>query len=442
MPMHPLILLAVYVIIAVAPLLLGAFQDRPPRPWMDEIASGLAMTAFAILLVEFVLSGRFKLISGRMGMDVTMRIHQLLARTALVFALLHPFLYQTPSFNYPLPWDGTGQLTLGLDIGSVVSGLIAWIALPVFVLMAVFRDQLPYRYETWRLMHGFGAVLIAVMVLHHTLNAGRYSSDPLLAGFWIVLMAAALGSVIYTYILAPLGEARRPYEVTSVRKIALKTWELTIRPKRGDALSFEAGQFAWLNMGHSPFSLHENPFSISSAPARKPDLQFIIKEAGDLTNNIGDVAPGTTAYLDGAHGNLTVRGRTAKGIALIAGGVGVAPLISIARQLHAEDDPRPMILVYGNRVAGQIVYRAELNKFARRANTEVVHVLSEPRRGWKGLTGRIDTATIEAVFSFKEAADWIYLVCGPPGMLNVVEDALIALGVPAEQIISERFYYD
>lgn len=62
------------------------------------------MIAFAILLIEFVLSGRFQLISDNMGMDVTMRLHQLLARTALVFVLVHPFLYQTP-FNPPLPWD-------------------------------------------------------------------------------------------------------------------------------------------------------------------------------------------------------------------------------------------------------------------------------------------------------------------------------------------------
>lgn len=440
--MHPLVLLPAYLAIILAPLVLGFLQERPPRPFWDEIATGLAMTAFAILLVEFVLSGRFKGVSDRIGMDVTMRFHQLVARTALLFAIVHPFLYRTPYFNMPLPWDTTGQLNLGLDMVSLTTGVIAWVALPGFMLISVFRDQLPYRYETWRLMHGLGAAVIAVMVTHHALAGGRYSDDVLLGGFWLLLLAAAFASLVWTYVISPMGEDGRPYEVTSVRKIALKTWELTLRPKKNNALDFYAGQFAWLNIGHSPFSLHENPFSISSAPAQRPDVNFIIKEMGDLTRRIGDVELGTVAYLDGAHGNLTLKGRKGKGIALIAGGVGIAPLISIARQLRVENDSRPLILLYGNRVIEQIVYKGELDQMARRAKTQVIHVISEPKRGWKGLTGQIGSDTIERVFSFDGASKWLYLVCGPPPMLNAVEGALIALGVPAEQIVLERFYYD
>ncbi len=439
--MHVSFLLLLYLAITLAPLLLALMQGQPPRTFWDEVASGLAMTAFAILLVEFVLSGRFKTISKRIGMDVTMRFHQLVARTALVFVLLHPFLYQTP-FDTSRPWDTTRQLALGLDMASLATGVIAFVALPGFVLMSIFRDQLPYRYETWRILHAAGAVVIAVAIAHHTLAAGRYSADPVLAGFWILLLGIAFASLVWTYLIAPLGQSGRPYEVTSVRKIALKTWELSVRPRQGEALDFEAGQFAWLNLGHSPFSVHENPFSISSAPGQKPDIEFVIKEVGDLTRRIGDVVPGTIAYLDGAHGNLTLTGRTGAGIALIAGGVGIAPLLSVARQLHIEKDPRPLVLLYGNRVNDQIVYNGELNKMAKRKNMQVVHFISEPEPGWKGRTGQLDAAAINDAFSFDGADEWLYLVCGPPAMIDVVEGALMELGVPGGQIVSEQFYYD
>ncbi len=440
--MRASVLIALYLAIALSPLLFSALQGLTPRsPW-DEISSGLAMTAFAILLIEFVLSGRFKLISARIGMDVTMRMHQLLARTALAFILVHPFLYQTPVLNFPLPWDTSRQHTLGLGIGSLATGLIAWVLLPAFVLISILRDQLPYRYETWRLMHGTAAVLIAGMVTHHTLSAGRYSSDPWLAGFWILLLTIALASLLYSYLIMPLAEASRPYQLNSIRKLASRTWELIIKPREGNVLDFEAGQFVWLNLGHSPFSLHENPFSISSAPNRKSNIQFIIKEAGDSTSQISQLAVGTTAYINGPHGNLSLCGRKGKGIALIAGGVGIAPLLSIARQLDADDDPRPLILVYGNRSADQIVYEDELNLLARKKNRIVKFVLSEPEPGWTGLTGTIDQNTIEAAFSFEGTSEWLYLVCGPPAMLDVVENALLARGVRASQIVSERFYYD
>jgi predicted ferric reductase len=439
--MHSLFLLALYLLIALAPLVLAHLQDLPPRPVRDEIATGLAMVAFAILLVEFVLSGRFRVISARMGMDVTMRLHQLLARSAVAFVLVHPFLYSTP-INPQLPWDVSRQLTLGLDSGSLATGAIALIALPVFVLISIRRDQLPYRYEVWRWVHGLGAALIAGAVTHHTLAAGRYSADPLLAGFWLLLLAAAFGSLVHTYLIAPLLRAARPYRVAAVKKVALKTWELTLHPEKGEPLRFDAGQFAWLNVGHSAFSLQENPFSISSAPAARPDVQFVIKEVGDMTRGVGGVAPGTHAYIDGPYGNLTLEGRGGTGIALIAGGVGIAPLLSIARQLQAKDDPRPLIFLYGNRVAEQIVYGDELDRLARRENWQVIHVLSEPPAGWEGLTGQLDRDTIERVFDFAEAREWLYLSCGPAPMLDAVEDALTALDVPAERIVSERFYYD
>lgn len=439
--MHPIFLLPLYLLIAVAPLILARLQDLPRRPLLDELSTGLAMVAFAIVLVEFVLSGRFGFVSARIGMDVTMRLHQLLARTALLFALVHPFLYSTP-LNPPLPWDTTRQLTLGLGPASLATGLIAWIVLFVLVLMAIFRDQLPYRYETWRLLHGLGAATMAAAITHHTFAAGRYSADPALAAFWAVLLAIALGTLLHTYLVAPLRQLSRPYEVTGVRRLALKTWELTLRPAKGEALQFAAGQFVWLNVGHSPFSLYENPFSISSPPAARPSLQFVIKEAGDMTSRVGEIKPGTRAYLDGPYGNLTLERRAGKGIALIAGGVGIAPLLGIARQLVADDDPRPLMIVYGNRVADQIVYGEELERLAARKDTQVVHVLSQPPSGWRGLIGQLDRETIERAFAFDGARDWLYLLCGPPAMLDAVEEALIRLGIPANRIAAERFYYD
>jgi predicted ferric reductase len=253
--MSPVILFPFYLVVTFAPLVLAWLQGLPSRPVQDELATGLGMVAFSILLSEFVLCGRFKVISARMGMDVTMRVHQLAARAALLFVLVHPFLYATPMLNHPLPWDGSGQLTLGLDVTSAFTGITGWVLVLIIVLTSIWRDQLPFRYETWRLLHGVGAVITAVAVTHHTLASGRYSADPLLAGFWAVLLVVALGSLVKTYLLTPLRQLSRPYEVSSVRKLALKTWELTIRPNAGDAMRFVPGQFVWLNVGNSPFCL-------------------------------------------------------------------------------------------------------------------------------------------------------------------------------------------
>ena len=132
------------------------------------------------------------------------------------------------------------------------------------------------------------------------------------------------------------------------------------------------------------------------------------------------MGPGTTAYLDGPHGNLTLKGRSGKGIALIAGGVGVAPLLSIARQLDNESDPRPLILLYGNRLADQIVYEDELKLLAGKNNRDVRLVLSEPEPGWTGLRGMIDRPRLmkcSALKTLRSGFIW-YVVRLPCSMLS------------------------
>lgn len=439
--MRPSVLILLYLAAVLLPLFLAWTGGRPPRPVLDELASGAGLLAFAIILVEFVLSGRFRSISGRAGMDVTMRVHQLLARSALVLAMVHPFLYRTP-FALQRPWDPTRQLTLTTDHAALASGTIALVLLPAFVVVAIFRDRLPYRYETWRILHGAGAVIIAVLVLHHTLRAGRYSQDPVLAATWIAMAALALATLGYVYLVAPLLQARRPWSVKALRPLAFRTWELVLTPKGHAGLDYQAGQFVWLNVGHGPFSLEENPFSISSAPASGPQLEFVIKEVGDFTRSLGRIEPGTPAYVDGPHGNLTVAGRGEAGIALIAGGVGIAPLIGILRQLDLQKDPRPTLLIYGNRREEQIAYRREIETLARRHGTEVRLALSEPPAGWVGHAGAIDAPLIRQAFRAPEMTHWLYVLCGPPAMMEGVEQVLIDLGVPARRIIAERFVYD
>lgn len=437
MSVKPLLLIAAYLAVVTLPVIVSWAMGGPPRPVHQELASGLGMLAFSIILVEFVLSGRFKRISNGIGMDVTMRFHQVMARSALVFALVHPFLYGggTPAGG-PRPWDPTRQLTVTTDIVALSSGIAAFVLLPSLVLFSVYRTHLDYKYETWRLMHGLGAVLIAGLLLHHTIDAGRYGSQPAMMWVWLVLTGLAVCSLIYVYAIVPFLEKSRAWQVARVLQLTPKQWEVTLSPTRGAGLQFNAGQFAWLNIGHGPYSLHENPFSISSAPADGPSVSFMIKELGDFTRTIGQIAPGTVAYVDGAYGSLSVEGRTEPGVALIAGGIGIAPLLSILRQMRLTDDPRAVRIVYGNKTADQIACRQELDA------EDTHYVLSEPPDGWTGATGLVGPELLDAVFTEEELRTWVFVICGPARMMEVVEDHLIDRGTPSHRILTERFDYD
>ncbi|AXS41720.1 ferredoxin reductase family protein [Breoghania sp. L-A4] len=439
--MPSFVLIPVYIALMITPLVLSFGQDLPARGLRNDLASGLALVAFTILLVEFVLSGRFRVISRRIGSDVSMRWHQLLARGAIVLAVAHPFLYSAP-YAPARPWDPTRAETLLMRADYLLAGTLALALLVPFVLTAIYRDQLSYRYETWRRMHGIGAGLIVGLVAVHALIGGRYSAQGPLAAYWVALLAIAAASLLFVYALKPLSQLRHRYRVASLERIAERTWEVVLEPDGGEAMTFRAGQFVWLNIGHSPFSLDENPFSIATAPGDRPRIGFLIKEVGDFTRSLGAVEPATHAYIDGPHGHLTIDGRQADGIALIAGGVGLAPLMSIARQMRHDGDSRPVVLVYGNRTAEQIAYRAELDDMSRAMDMRVEHVLSEPPEGWSGRTGMIDEPQLAAIFGGRPDPRWLYVLCGPPGMLRAAENALRGLGVAPNRILSERFVYD
>lgn len=439
--MTPRLLVPLSVFIILLPLGLAAAGARTPRSLWDELASGAGMLAFSIILLEFALSGRFRMISRKVGMDVTMRVHQLVARTALVAAILHPFLYSA-DWSLPSPGDVARVETVTSDLGALWSGMLAYLLLPAFVVLAIVRGQPNYSYEAWRLGHGIGAVVIAGLILHHTLSAGRYAQDPVLAGVWIAMSSFALISFLWVYVAVPVLQLGRPWQVHEIRPVAERIWEVEIAPDGHRGLDYDAGQFVWLNLGNSPFSNRENPFSISSAPGSGRNLRFLIKELGDLTRSLGSIPKGTRAYIDGPHGNLTVNGRDVPGIGLVAGGIGVAPLIGILRQLAIDDDPRPRVLVYADRTPEQFAHLEELEILARDARTEVFLVVADPPEGWTGETGFVDRAMLDRMFGTPERRDWLFVLCGPPPMLTSVERALGDIGVPAGRILTERFDYD
>ncbi|WP_171909762.1 ferredoxin reductase family protein [Aquisalimonas asiatica] len=356
------------------------------------------------------------------------------------------FLYTLP-MGTPAPLDRDAQTWLNLPLLPGLSGLLAWIALGLLVFMAVARDGLPMRYEAWRLSHGVGAVLIALFGLHHTLEAGRYSQDTLLAGFWVLATLVAIASLVHVHVLIPMRQRRQPYRITTVRPEAERTWTIELEPDKdaghpGNPLPFHAGQFAWLKLQRPLFRMTEHPFSISSAPADWPRIAFTIKEAGDFTGRIAEVSPGTPAYLDGPYGHFTVAPGENQPLVFIAGGVGMAPIMAMLRQLRHDGYRQPITVIQGNRSGSQILFADELDAMAETLDLSVHQVLSEPPAEWSGHRGVPDRALLEALIPAEQRAAACYYLCGPPAMIDALEQTLLSdFGAPARQVIAERFRY-
>lgn len=434
--MQKMLLIGVYLLFIAVPMLASWYFVGHPRIFWQELGSVLGILSFAMILSEFVLSGRVKSFSRKVGMDATMRFHRVIGWLAMVAALVHPFLYQATPTTGPWPWDATRQFAVTADFSAIWTGVVAFILLPVLVVLAIWRSSLDYRYETWRRLHGLTAAVLVAALLHHTLAAGRYAAHETVALTWQVMALIALFALVYRYLISPLMQSAKPWRVSALERLSDKQWKLSVEPMGHAGMEYQAGQFAWLKVGHSSFSISENPFSIASAPAAGPEVCFVIKELGDFTSTLGHTEVGTRAYLDGPYGSLIVDGRTEPGVAMIAGGVGVAPMLGILQQLKQTQDPRSHRLIYANRTEDQIVCRDEL------ADDSPILVLSEPDEGWQGEVGLIDRKLIEQSFTDAEFATWLFVICGPVPMMDQVSKTLKEKGVSEERILLERFNYD
>ena len=213
-----------------------------------------------------------------------------------------------------------------------------------------------------------------------------------------------------------------------------------------DAYRFVQGQFLTLRRD---FDGEEVRRSYSICSGRDEDeLRIAVKEvprgrfSGWINNELkaGDALSVMTP--DGRfHRPLTPgsRGR----YALFAAGSGITPVISVARTVLASERESEVALFYGNRVAGDVIFRDELDDLKSRhlGRFSVLHVLSGEDQDVPLCQGRIDTAKTHALmeaFGPAEAFDEA-LVCGPGDMAEVVPDALMAAGMAASRLRTERF---
>lgn len=399
-----------YLALVAAPLILARLTGTASGSAVRELGIGMGLAAFAIFLAEFWLGGRSAVRATRGGLDVYLWAHRSAGIGAFALMSGHILLLGDP----PSP---LGPLTAAAA-GLVVIGLI-------------LKKRL-LRYELWRIMHGVAAALVAFGGLAHALRDGRYSGAPLLAAFWGVLALTAVGTLLWTH-FGPLRWRRAGrYAVVAVRPVARAQWTVELEPVDGRALDFYAGQYAFLAVEGAPFPTIGHPFSFSSAPSDRPRIAFTVSENGDFTGRIGTLQPGTIVRLDGPYGHLSpdhYRGpaERGRGLVLIGGGVGFAPLMSILREWRARGAREPVLAFYAVQTYEDILWADEINQLVRQHGATIRVVLSQPDPAWAGSTGRLDTEYLRHYLAVPGRDQYLYFICGSTRLNDAVLNSLAEL---------------
>ncbi len=423
-----------YLVLVLAPLFVLLTGSVPPGSgfWWD-FSMALGFTSMAMMGVQFFLTARFRRASAPFGIDIIYYFHRYLALMAVTLILLHFLIIRINNA------DALGVINPMQAPWYMTAGRAALLLFVLIIITSLWRKLLHIHYDEWRMLHIALSMTGFLLALGHIEGVGYYIETPAKRWLWTAYTLFWLMLIVYLRLIKPWQIRNKPYRVAEVRQERGNSWTLALEADGHDGISFKPGQFSWLTLRDSPWHIKEHPFSLSSSAARSDRLEFTIKELGDFTRTIKDTQLGEVAYLDGPYGVFSVdRYPNAPGFVFIAGGVGIAPIISMLRTLADRNEHRPLWLIYCNKNWEDVIFREELKTLKQRLNLHLVHVLKEPPTDWKGESGFITTELMQKILP-AETKRFEYFLCGPRPMSDAVQQGLSSLQVPLARIHFELF---
>ncbi|MDA8240823.1 MAG: FAD/NAD(P)-binding protein [Nitrospiraceae bacterium] len=229
-----------------------------------------------------------------------------------------------------------------------------------------------------------------------------------------------------------------PFEATIkwTRKETRDTFTCAIRISNRDiqrGYRFVPGQF---NMLYVP-GIGEAPISMSSSPLDR-DIMHTVRIAGDVTTALSLLGAGEVIGIRGPFGRgWPIEEAEDLDLLIVAGGLGIAPLRSVARHFMKTHSPKKKtahprrMLLYGAKTPKDIVFRDEFPRFRDIFDVFLSVDRADPEEYWRGETGLVtqlfDRLSLDPVRT-------IVFMCGPEIMMQTSVRELILREVPEEKI--------
>jgi predicted ferric reductase len=313
---------------------------------------------------------------------------------------------------------------------GVLPATIALALLVAVVITSVVSVRRRLSYRAWHAVHVGAYVAIALGFSHQLATGHEFLGQPLARAYWWALYAVTLAALVGFRVVLPVARSlRHRLRIERVVPEAPGVVSLEIGGVDLDRLRVLSGQslhWRFLARGHW---WETHPFSLSAAPDGRR-LRITVKELGDYTRRLASLAPGTRVIVEGPSGGLTSAARRHPRVALIAGGVGIAPIRALLEDTPGE--PGTIAVIYRAASEEDVLFRGELDELARRRGAELHYVLGE-RRGDEILSAEHLRALVPDI-----AGRDVY-VCGPRSMTEATRTSLRRAGVPRRHIISEGF---
>ena len=233
---------------------------------------------------------------------------------------------------------------------------------------------------------------------------------------------------------------RLPATIVAIRQETptIKSFALDLS---GREIGFMAGQ--WVDF----FVILEGAeavggYSITSSPAEQTTFSLAVRRDDSnhpVTNWLHEDARVGDEVEVALGGDFYYEPDEADSVVLIAGGIGLTPLMSIVRSANELATRTRLTLVYSAATPDELLFRDQLESIAaNNPRIRPIFTITQPMPdSWDGPTGRINADLLRA-----ESVDLnaLFFVCGPPAMIQSMIAVLRDLGVPRPRIRYEQWW--
>jgi ferredoxin-NADP reductase len=210
----------------------------------------------------------------------------------------------------------------------------------------------------------------------------------------------------------------------------------------GEEVDFKAGQYFWVtlpNVGHDDERGLRRHITVVTSPNERGVLGFATRLRDTaFKKTLAELDVGAEVDVEHPKGDFSLPMETARPYVFIAGGIGITVFRCMLRYIVEEGLPHRVTLVYSNRDRESAAFLDELAEIERdNENIRLVLVMTDDP-GWEGEKRRIDANVLRDHLE-GELVDYVFLVAGPPGMVDAMESTLLEAEVPEEQVRPARF---
>lgn len=401
---------------------LGVIMNDPMVA-LNQITALLGTTLF---VWSMILSTRLEFLENLFdGLDKTYKVHRRVSEWGAGLILLHPIslaISDARGLKYFLPT----QPEQGVNLGVIAFWIFA-----ITILLTLFIRKLKLAYHVWKWSHKF-LNLAMILVLIHTVmvtsDVARYS--PL--GTWMnVVVSLGVASGLYmSFLYRHLGPKYK-YKITKIKRYG-GVHDLYLKPVK-KKLPYKLAQYAYVAFEKSKIGGEAHPYCVTSL-STDDVLRVSIKELGDYTKTLGKLRVGETANIWGAYGKLGEKFTGGSEDAIfIAGGIGVAPFLSMFRQAGMESGKRRVAMFYCTKYRAEASFGEELEKIKKGSKNLYYHNQCSREKDGGHLT------TEQVMERVKEVDNTIMYLCGPSKMMSEIRGELIGSGFGENQIVLEDF---